>query len=235
MNQPSPLISIIIPVYNRPEIFVRSLQSAIDQDYPNVEIIVVDDGSVPAISIPQSLVGKVRLLRQENKGAPAARNYGFFNSTGELVFFWDADLVAVRTMLSRLKTALDTNSDTSYAYCDFRFGKKIMRAQPFSAEALKRLNYITTSALIRRADFPGFDERLTKFQDWDLWLTMLEKNKTGVYVPECLFQVEAGGTMSAWLPRFAYWAPWKYLPGIYGRVKKYETAKQIILKKHTLR
>ncbi len=234
MNQNLPLISIIIPVYNRPEIFAHSLKSALDQDYPNTEIIVVDDGSVPAITVPQHLLSRVRLFRQENNGAPAARNFGFSKSAGELVFFWDADVVAKKELLSTLQSALDKNLTKSYAYCDFTFGKKLMRAQPFSVEALRKNNYITTGALIRREDFPGFDESLIKFQDWDLWLTMLSKNKTGVYVPVCLFSIETGGTMSTWLPRCAYHAPWKYLPGIYSRVKKYEVAKKIIVTKHAL-
>ena len=234
MKNNFPLISIIIPVYNRPEIFAKSVQSALAQDYPNVEIIIVDDGSNPAIPLPLDIRDKVKLFRQTNKGAPAARNFGFSKSIGELVFFWDADTLAEPDLLSILKTALENNPDASYAYCDFKFGKKIMRARPFDGVALKKINYITTGALIRRQDFLGFDESLTKFQDWDLWLTMLKKNKTGVYVPEILFTCETGGTMSVWLPSFAYHAPLTWLPGIRNRVKNYQAAKQMIAEKHDL-
>lgn len=234
MKNAFPLISIIIPVYNRPEIFAKSVQSALAQDYPNLEIIIVDDGSNPAIPIPLEIRDTVKLFRQTNKGAPAARNFGFSKSIGELVFFWDADTLAKPELLSKLKIALEDNPSASYAYCDFKFGRKIMCAQPFNKKILKKINYITTGALIKREDFPGFDESLTKFQDWDLWLTLLEKNKTGIYVPEILFTNETGGTMSTWLPSFAYHAPWKWLPSIRSRVKKYEQARAVIAQKHHL-
>lgn len=225
----NPLVSIIIPVFNRPEVFECSLASAFKQTYSNIEIIVVDDGSNPPIKIENS---QVQLFRQENKGAPAARNFGFSKSKGEYVIFWDADLIAEPEMIEKMFNALQNNPSASFAYCDFYFGKKKMPAQIFDAEKLKKINYITMTSLIRRADFSGFDESLKKFQDWDLWLAMLDKNKTGVYVPEYLFFIEPGGTMSSWLPSWAYRAPWKWLPGIRGKVKKYLGAKEEIIKKH---
>lgn len=225
----NPLVSIIIPVYNRQEVFERSSASALIQTYQNIEIIVVDDGSNPPIKIENQ---RVQLFRQENRGAPAARNFGFSKSKGEYVIFWDADVMADPHMIAKMVAALENNPTASYAYCDFYLGKKKMPAGSFDADRLRKINYITTTSLIRRADFPGFDESLKKFQDWDLWLTMLEKNKAGVYIPEYLFSVETGGTMSSWLPSWAYHAPWKWLPGISVKVKKYEEAKAIVRKKH---
>lgn len=225
----SPLVSIIIPVFNRPETFRRSLDSALKQMYQDIEIIVVDDGSSPAIDVQHS---GVQLFRQENKGAPAARNFGFTKSKGDYVIFWDADLIAEPEMIEKMFKTLQNNLAASYVYCDFYFGGKKMPARPFAADALRNINYITMASLIRRADFPGFDESLKKFQDWDVWLTMLEKNKTGVYMPEYLFSVEPGGTMSTWLPKFMYRAPWKWLPGVRGKVEEYDEARRIIVEKH---
>ncbi len=226
-----PLVSIIIPVFNRPEVFERSLASALEQTYSNIEIIVVDDGSNPSITIENK---RVQLFHQANKGAPAARNFGFSKSSGEYVIFWDADVMADSRMIEKMVVALENNPAASYAYSDFYFGKKKMPARPFDANCLRKVNFITTISLIRREDFPGFDESIIKFQDWDLWLTMLQKNKTGVYVPEYLFLVERGGTMSTWLPSWAYCAPWKWLPGIWNTVKNYEKGKKIIIEKHGL-
>lgn len=225
-----PLISIIIPVFNRPEVFEHALASALNQTYTNTEIIVVDDGSNPQIKIDQP---RVQLFRQENKGAPSARNFGFSKSKGEYVIFWDADTIAEPDALEKMLTALEKNPQASYAYSDFYFGKKAMRARTFDVEALKKINYITITTLIRRTDFPGFDESLKRFQDWDVWLTMLEKNKTGVYVLGYLFTViDVKGTMSSWLPAFCYKTPWRWLPGIRSGVSKYEKAKKIIIEKH---
>lgn len=76
-----------------------------------------------------------------------------------------------------------------------------------------------------------FDTSLKRFQDWDLWLTLLERNKTGVFIPEVLYEKVVGTRegISTWLPCFMYLLPWKS-----REVKKYEFARQIIAKKHHL-
>lgn len=231
------LISIIIPVYNRAEIFAKSLLSAIEQDYENKEIIVVDDGSISPISnfklqIPNNQ--QVKWVRQENKGAPSARNKGFGLSKGEYVIFWDADIEADKSMLSKMSEVLDRQGDISFVYCNFSLGRKKMLAQEFSPIQLQKNNYIHTSSLIRRVDFPLFDERLKRFQDWDLWLRMVENNKKGYWLDEYLFKIISSGIISSWLPKFAYKKPWKFLPGFRKKVEKYEKARQIILDKHKL-
>lgn len=235
MSEQIPLISIVIPVYNRALVFAHSLRTACAQDYPNIEIIVVDDGSEPAVVLPsESFNKKIQLFRQQNQGAAAARNFGFGKTSGEYVLFWDADILAKPNMVSKMLQALDSMPAASYAYCDFYLGKKLMRARPFSGADLKRINFISSNTLIKRGDFTGFDPALKKFQDWDLWLTLLEKNKTGAYVPEVLFTAVPGGTMSAWLPSFAYKPPFSWLPGIRARVTQYHEARQIIAAKHRL-
>lgn len=91
--------------------------------------------------------------------------------------------------------------------------------------------YINTAALIRKEHFLGFDEKLKKFQDWDLWLTMSEAGHSGVWLNQILYRVNTGGaqTMSHWLPGPAY----KFLPFL-SAVKKYNQAKAVIMKKHNL-
>lgn len=231
-----PKVSIIIPGFNRQSVFERSLQSAFNQNYSNFEIIVIDDGSEPALIIPPHLQSSnnITLIRQANGGAPQARNRGFSESVGQMVIFWDADLIAQPDFIDTLVRALQQNPRASYAYCDFYFGNKLMRSQSFDPDRLRRANYITTASLIRREAFTGFDESLIKFQDWDLWLTLLARNLVGVYVPKTLFRLTPGGTMSAWLPRFAYHRPWKWLPGWRKPVKRYEQALRVIQQKHGL-
>src|SRR3989339_2236691 len=99
------LISIIIPVYNRVEIFEKSLLSAIQQNYENKEIIVVDDGSIPAISNFKFQISndlQIKWFRQDNAGAPSARNKGFRESKGDYLIFWDADIEAESDMLEKM-------------------------------------------------------------------------------------------------------------------------------------
>ena len=233
------LITIVIPVYNHAKRLACSLSSVAEQTYPDIEMIVVNDGStddfhgeIKKIKDSERFKKIVfRVIDQENMGAPAARNRGFKEAAGEFVIFWDADLVAKPGMLSKMKQALDENPSASYAYSQFRFGWKKFGLHPFDSNLLKKNNYITTSSLIRSVDFPSFDESLKRFQDWDLWLTLLEKNKTGIFIPEILFEIKVSGRagISTWLPSIIYKMPFK-LPA----VKKYEEARRVILQKHGL-
>jgi len=250
------LISVIIPVYNQAKELELALASLNNQTYKNIEIIIVDDGSETPPNPP--LIGEgnnaflplqgggevgVSYIRQENAGAPSARNRGLAKAKGDYVIFWDADVVAVPEMLEKLLTVLKHDNYASFAYCDYRFitinfgwlkvYKQIV-AGSFNEEKLKVNNYIHSTSLIRRADAIKWDESLKRFQDWDLWLTLIHQGKSGVYVPGYLFKIIAKGTMSSWLPRFAYQKPWKYLPGFKKRVKNYDEAKSIIAQKHGL-
>lgn len=231
-------ISVIIPVYNHTQHLFDSLQSLRAQTYKNFEVIVVDDGSDTPLNQKESMADvhfPIQWVRQEHGGAPVARNHGFQVSKGEFVIFWDADVIAEPVMLQKMYDVLVQHPETSFSYSNFYFGRKKMPACPFDRTTLKKNNYITTTSLIRRGAFPGWDETLKRFQDWDLWLTMAEQGKNGVWIPEYLFRVMPHhGGMSSWLPSFAYQAPWKYLPGISTKVRHYETARRVVLGKHHL-
>jgi glycosyltransferase involved in cell wall biosynthesis len=84
-------VSIIIPYYNQPAFLAEAVSSAKKQTYGNVEIIVVDDGSVvPAGSIIEQ-ANNVAIWRTENRGVSAARNLGFAKSSGKYLIFLDSD------------------------------------------------------------------------------------------------------------------------------------------------
>ena len=228
------LISIIIPVYNHEAELRRALDSIFVQTYKNVEVIVVNDGSEKPLQLTNY---NLQLLNQENKGAPAARNRGLKEAKGEYVIFWDADVVAEPDMLQKMHHVLYIHPEASYVYSDFYFGKRLMKAQKFSPEDLKQNNFIHSTSLIRTEALEGvtWDESLKRFQDWDLWLTLLKKEKIGIYIPEVLFKVtprESG--ISTWLPSFAYKKPFRFLPGFAKRVGEYEEKKEIVMKKHGL-
>lgn len=229
-----PLISIIIPVYNQAESLALVLESIKNQTYQNLEVIVVDDGSNQIINPKSEIINQ--LHRQENKGAPAARNKGFQLSQGELVIFWDADVIGEPEMIEKMQHVLTLHPEASYVYCNFILeNNKKIECGKFDAEKLKQNNYICTMSLIRREDFCGFDESLKRFQDWDLWLTMLEKDKIGIWIPEYLFRIVAKGKISTWLPKFAYKKPWRWLPGVSGKVVAFEKAKEVVMRKHGLK
>lgn len=230
------MISIIIPLYNREKIIDRTLNSILAQSYQGFEVLIVDDGSTDS---PQEKIKNYlndpRFTfydLSENRGAPFARNYGFKNSKGSYLFFCDADATLKKDCLKILLEALEENPEASYVYPNFLWGKKLFRIGEFDEERLRSAPMIHTMSLIRREAFPekGWDESIKKLQDWDLYLTMLKENKKGVWVDEILFKIEPGGTISNWLPSFAY-KLFPFLPS----VKKYKKAVDIIKTKHNLK
>lgn len=236
----NPLISVVIPVYNHAKRIENSLRSLHRQSYRPLEVIIVDDGStdnLPEVihKVQSSEWGKslqIKFIQQENKGAGAARNLGLKDATGQLVIFWDADTVGKPKMLEMMFDILQHHPKASYAYSQFRFGWKKIRCGAFVPEKLKKANYIDTTSLIRREAVYPFDENLKRFQDWDLWLTLLEKNRTGIFIPEVLFKKEVAGRKgySSWIPSFMFRLPFKT-----GKVRAYETAREIVLVKHRLK
>ncbi|MBI5071492.1 glycosyltransferase family 2 protein [Candidatus Falkowbacteria bacterium] len=231
-----PKISIIIPTYQHGDAIETCLLSLFNQTFKDFEIIVVNDGSTDNTSeILEKYKDRVKIINQENRGAPAARNRGFRESVGQFIIFADADVKAKPEMLAKMFQALEKHPEASYAYSSFMWGRKKFGLHEFDGEALKKMNYITSTTLIRREHFPGWDESFKKFQDWDLWLTMLEQDHTGVWVPEFLFDViDTKATMSRWLPSFMYKIPWEKIGWAPKAIKKYNVALKIIKEKHRL-
>lgn len=230
------MISVIIPVYNQAGHLDNCLASLKKQTYDNYEVIVVDDGSrddlKTVINKYKKIFGlKMSYFDQENQGANAARNRGARIAKGEFLIFCDADIIMKPKMLELMLATLKKNPGASFCYSSFIWGRKKFRLWPYEAQKLRQMPYINTASLMRREHFPGFDEKLKRFQDWDLWLTMAEHSRSGVWLNQILYKVNIGGaqTMSRWLPGLAY----RLLPFL-PAVKRYNQAKEIIMKKHNL-
>jgi len=89
----NPLVSIVIPTYNYSTYVMTAIQSCLDQTYPNIEIIVGDDGSTDKTRelVEKNFGEKVMYIFQENSGVSAARNKGMHQARGEFLTFLDAD------------------------------------------------------------------------------------------------------------------------------------------------
>lgn len=105
-------VSVVIPVYNGEETIGSCLEALKNQSLPDFrfEVIVVDDGSTDATA-SVVLAHKIRLIRQPNRGAPAARNRGIQAARGRWVAFTDADCVPSRTWLTFLLRAVENGKD----------------------------------------------------------------------------------------------------------------------------
>jgi glycosyltransferase involved in cell wall biosynthesis len=127
-------------------------------------------------------------------GAPKKRNDGFDKSTQPFVFFCDDDIVLRKDTLEKLMALLEKNPKKAYAYTGYHGivlhphthpmrGNFQIPSVPFDAETMKEHNFVSTMSLIRRETFPRFDESLKRFQDWDVWLTMLGNGHEGIMLP----------------------------------------------------
>lgn len=172
-------VTVVVPhIASRDVFFRRFCLPSIQANRPQ-QLIVVNDGH----------------------GGPAKRrNHGAAQATNPYIFFCDDDIVLGIDCLERLLAALEANPSAGYAYCEY-MGFMVpgapmhqvqgpvfhMKSGPFNPGELRTGNYISTMSLVRREVFPGFDETLPQLEDWDLWLTLLERGVHGIYVPEVLF------------------------------------------------
>lgn len=113
------MVSVIMPAYNVGAVIGGSIQSVLDQDYRELELIVIDDGSTDdTASVVQKLAqkdGRIRLLRQENGGVSAARNAGLAAAKGDFISFLDGDDLWEKDTLSRLMARQEeTGADFVY-------------------------------------------------------------------------------------------------------------------------
>ncbi len=181
------LVSVVIPTYNRKDLILRSVRSVEEQDYKNIEIIVVDDGSTDGTyklfeNYPDERVRYIRY--EENKGACYARNLGADNAKGEYIAFQDSDDVwrpdKLRKQLDYIK---ESGADLVYCgitlfdahskiYCLNYYSSKLHDnihndADKFLEAALSTGIAFTQTIFIRRQvmDTVRFDTSCKRFQD----------------------------------------------------------------------
>ncbi len=181
--QEKPLVSIIMPTFNRAAIIEEAIQSVLDQSYSNWELIICDDGSTDntADVIKRFDRNRIRYLSLPKSGAAAARNRGLARARGDLIAYLDSDNCWHPSFLSRLVLALLERPGSSSArssYIDYQVDRegvnsiKDYSAKPFDHERLLMKNFIDLNTFVHRRElydcFGGFDDRLTRRQDYDL-------------------------------------------------------------------
>lgn len=189
-----PLVTAIIPTYNRSALLRQALASVAAQTYRPIQVIVVDDGSSEPIKpvVRESFEGVAGIewlyLRQENAGPGAARNRGIEIAKGEYIAFLDSDDLWSPIMLSATATYLHANPKVDLVVGGWDVvsdvGAQIMGAcQPSGLQAEVDQNFLKAllmrnlfpihSALVRKHIFQMsgyFDETLVALEDWDLWI-----------------------------------------------------------------
>jgi glycosyltransferase involved in cell wall biosynthesis len=141
-----PLVSILINNYNYQEFLKESVDSALAQTYPNLEIIVVDDGSTDnSRQIIDSYGAKIIPIYQQNKGQASTFNQGFAASKGEIIFLLDAD-----DIFHREKVAIVVKSLQDNVGCEWCFHPLLLFTQEDKQELVKQDSLNLTSEQIQQ-------------------------------------------------------------------------------------
>lgn len=180
-----PIISFVIPVYNKPpEIFRGCLKSLHDQSVKEIEILAVFDGENAELLKVAEEFPKVQTLVIPHGGGPKARNAGLEQAKGKYVWFWDADCRIKPDHAKRMLEEFDAIPDADFVYSGFELadGGGTMEGESFNRYSLECGNYISSMAPIKREKAFQWDESLEAGQDWDYWLTATEKGLKGVWV-----------------------------------------------------
>ena len=200
-------VSVVIPTYNRADFVREAIASVLRQDYPAIELIVVDDGSCDGTAAVVSGFGPdVQYLWQENRGVSAARNRGVAASTGDLITFLDSDDLWLPRKVSAQVAYFEAQTEAEAQACHtdeiwMRRGvrvneRRIHRKQggwQFLA-SLPRCLISPSAVMMRRTLWDrlgGFDESLPACEDYDLWLRLTATVPVG-FLPERLV-IKRGG------------------------------------------
>lgn len=178
-------VSIILPTYNSEATLKRSIESALDQDYDDYEIIVINDGSEDNTKdILKEFEGKIKVIDQENQGALRASNNGFKQALGEYVIKLDSDDKFESTILSKMAKVLDEREDIDFVYCDYheKKGDKVTLVKTKD----NVYNTIGIGIMFRKDKFKeqGFFNEKSMFAEYDL---LLKVDWTGYCIEEPLF------------------------------------------------
>lgn len=187
-NSLSPLVSVVIPTYNRARYIGETVESVLAQTYDNIEIIVVDDGSTDDTRrVLKPYQEHIIYIYQENQGPSVARNTGIMKSTGPYIAFLDSDDLWMPEKLEIQVAYLNEHPEVGLVHCDF-----LLQVENPNGPVLKKWPYannwpsgyvlpfmfvqsmIGTSSVVTRRecfDVAGlFDPRFFGPEDYHLWL-----------------------------------------------------------------
>lgn len=197
MNQPQPLVSVVMPAYNTARFIKDAIDSVLEQDYPALELIVIDDGSTDGtVELLHHYGDRIRLITQSNKGAGAARNQGLQAARGEFIAFLDSDDVWLPGKIAAQVSHLQQHPDIGLVFSrwgrwepdqmgDFTPPKLDEQATDTppgivperSGWLYNRLLFgsalHTITVVLRRSlaqQIGPFDTRLKRGQDYDYWI-----------------------------------------------------------------
>lgn len=203
MQGRDPLVSVVIPTYNRAWLLERAVHSVLSQTFADLEAIVVDDASSDntqdRIESLQQTDHRIRYIRHEgNQGAQAARNTGIRSAKGQYIAFLDSDNEWLHEKLQKqLALFLHESDSLGAVYCSYckvsATGNILAAYKPryrgfVYKQALSEWLTDTSTLVVRREileKIHGLDENVRAYQEWDLCIRLARECEFD-FVPECL-------------------------------------------------
>lgn len=212
------MLSFIVPVYHpNLKILEKCVKSLLDQSLQDWEAIFVTDGPEPeAVNLIRKLFKKsknhFKIIEIEHGGACKARNEGAKHAKGEYWVFWDSDCYIEPHAAKAWIDQLTAHPEIGFVYSGYKFSdeKGGIASESFDPWLLRVTNYISTCFPFRKELFPGWNEDLESLQDWDFWLSIVERGAVGKFLVGYAFSTEYptaesisgnGCTPEKWLER----------------------------------
>ncbi len=200
MSAVDPLVSLVVPSWDKGRFLRRTLESLLQQTYPHVEIIVQDNLSTDeTVDILKAYAPRLtRVVRERDAGQSDALRRGYAHANGQILGWLNADDLLMPDAVERVVAAFqaEPQPDVVYGHCamlteDGQFLRYFHEAQPFSAEKLcNRINFIAQPSTFfsRRAydQIGGLDVSLHFVMDWDLWCRFAKAGCQFRFVEEVL-------------------------------------------------
>lgn len=197
-----PLVSILIPCYNNQDFVGEAIESALNQTYSNIEVIVVNDGSTDnSLHVIKGFGDRIKWIDAKNQGACAARNAALKMCQGEFVQFLDADdTIDHRKIEKQLPILLGDLADISFCQADYfnECGPLISDHPGYPPPTGDHLEYMLSygfgTALplhkkCRLVSVSGFRENLSRAQETDLHLRLVSRGARIHVMPDRLMHI----------------------------------------------
>jgi len=179
-----PFFSIICPCYNQGHYLTEAVQSVLNQDFVDWELIIIDDGSTDSTSEVANLYAqsdsRIKLIRQENRGLSAARNVGLQLASGECIHLLDADDIVLNNTYNVVQKAVQNSQADllvgGYSYFDKTgyFHTHFFVDEFIDTQSILRANIAPPVAFFFRKELidiiGNFDTTLKSCEDWDFWI-----------------------------------------------------------------
>jgi glycosyltransferase involved in cell wall biosynthesis len=206
-------VSVVIPAYNYARFVCDAIDSALAQDYPELEIIVVDDGSTDETPAVLAKYGdRIRNIRQPNAGLPAARNTGIHAARHPFVAFLDADDAWRPGMVARVMTAFarlpgeyaivacsDELVDATLKSMNVRSYEREVEREITVGDIIMQTRFAPSATVVKKEVFTAaglFDTSLRSSEDRDMWIRIAALRRVYRLADKLVFVRRHGNNMS---------------------------------------